>query len=80
MATIKAPTLVIAGDSDYVSTGHAVDLFKLLGGDVAGDFVGLPVSQLAMLAGTSHFTILYRTDLLLPIITPFLDSPLPEAK
>ncbi|MBA3869607.1 MAG: alpha/beta hydrolase [Anaerolineae bacterium] len=74
VANIKIPTLVIAGDSDYVTTGHAVELFKLLGGDVAGDFVGLPSAQLAMLPATSHFTILTRTDLLLPIITPFLDA------
>ncbi len=34
----------------------------------------------AVLAGTTHFSILARTDLLLPIITPFLDTPLLETK
>ncbi len=40
----------------------------------------LPSSQLAVLPGTTHFNILYRTDLLLPIITPFLDAPILEGK
>jgi pimeloyl-ACP methyl ester carboxylesterase len=80
VAGIKVPTLIVAGDSDYVTTGHAVELFKLLGGDVAGDFVGLPTAQLAMLPATSHFTILSRTDLLQPIVTAFLDAAMPEAK
>lgn len=38
---------------------------------------GPPNSQLAMLPGTTHFSILACTDLLLPIITPFLDAPMP---
>jgi pimeloyl-ACP methyl ester carboxylesterase len=80
IAAIKSPTLVIAGDSDDTLTAHAVDLFRLLGGDVAGDFVGMPKSQLALLPGTSHFTIMTRADLLLPIITPFLDASATEAK
>jgi hypothetical protein len=40
----------------------------------------LPTSQLAVLPSTSHYTILTRTDLLLPIITPFLDAPMPAGK
>lgn len=34
----------------------------------------------AVLAGTTHFSILTRTDQLLPIITPFLDAPMLETK
>jgi pimeloyl-ACP methyl ester carboxylesterase len=78
VAAITAPTLIVVGDSDYIPPSHGVELFGLLGGDVAGDFVGMPVSQLAVLPGTSHFTILTRTDLLLPVITPFLDAPMPQ--
>ena len=33
-----------------------------------------------MLPGTTHVTIVSRADLLLPMITPFLDAPMPEAK
>jgi pimeloyl-ACP methyl ester carboxylesterase len=77
---IKAPTLLIIGDSDLVRPEHAVEMFRLLGGGVFGDTpAGLPSSQLAVLPGTSHVTLAYRADLLLPIIPPFLDAPMPKA-
>ena len=76
---IKAPTLLIIGDSDIVRPEHAVEMFRLLGGGVAGDLVGLPHSQLAVLPGTTHVTVVSRADLLLPIVTPFLDAPMPSA-
>ena len=76
---IKAPTLIVIGDSDLVRPEHAVEMFRLLGGGVFGDMAGLPTSQLAILPGTTHVSIVQRADLLLPIITPFLDAPMPEA-
>ncbi|MFL5804824.1 MAG: alpha/beta fold hydrolase [Roseiflexaceae bacterium] len=78
---IAAPTLLIIGDSDLVRPEHAVEMFRLLGGGVFGDTpAGLPNSQLAILPGTSHVTVVARTELLLVIIPPFLDAPMPEAK
>jgi len=77
---IKAPTLLILGDSDLVRPEHAVEMFRLLGGGVFGDTpAGLPNSQLAILPGTSHVTVVDRADLLLSIIPPFLDAPMPRA-
>jgi hypothetical protein len=55
-------------------------MFRLLGGGVAGDVVGLPKSQLAILPGTTHVTLVSRADLLLAMIPPFLDAPVPEAQ
>ena len=74
---IKAPTLLILGDSDLVRPEHAVEMFRLLGGGVFGDMAGMPNSQLAVLPGTSHVTLVYKADLLLDIIPPFLDAPMP---
>lgn len=77
---IKAPTLLIIGDSDLVRPEHAVEMFRLLGGGVFGDMpAGLPNSQLAVLPGTSHVTVVYRADWLNSMITEFLDAPMPEA-
>ena len=59
---------------------HVVELFRLLGGGMAGGPAGLPNSQLAILPGTTQVTVVYRADLLLAIIPPFLDAPMPEAK
>lgn len=80
IASIKAPTLLIAGDADIVRPEHIVELFRLLGGGVPGDNVGLPDSQLAVLPGTTHITLVERADLLLSIIPAFLDAPMPDAK
>ena len=78
ISAIKAPTLIIIGDSDLVRPEHAVEMFRLLGGGVFGDTpAGLPNSQLAILPGTSHVTVVNRVDLLLPMITSFLDAPMP---
>lgn len=75
---IQAPTLLMIGDSDIVRPEHAVEMFRLLGGGVAGDVVGLPKSRLAILPGTTHVTIAYRADWLASMINEFLDAPLPQ--
>ena len=76
---LEAPTLVMIGDSDLVRPEHAVEMFRLRGGGVFGDMPpGLPASQLAVLPGTSHVSIASRADLVVPIVTSFLDAPMPE--
>jgi pimeloyl-ACP methyl ester carboxylesterase len=76
---IKAPTLLIIGDSDLIRPEHAVEMFRLLGGGIFGDTpAGLPSSQLAILPGTSHVSLVYQADMLLAMIPPFLDAPMPE--
>ena len=78
---IQSPTLLIIGDSDLVRPEHAVEMFRLLGGGVFGDTpAGLPDSQLAILPGTSHVTVVDQADLLLSMIPAFLDAPMPEEK
>ena len=76
---IKAPTLLIIGDSDLIRPEHAVEMFRLLGGGVFGDTpAGLPNSQLAVLPGTSHVTLVDRADWLVSMIDAFLDAPVKE--
>jgi pimeloyl-ACP methyl ester carboxylesterase len=79
---IKAPTMIVLGDSDGVRLEHAVELFRLLRGGVMGDLQGMPASQLAVLPGTAHFVspgmgLLDRAEWLLALIPPFLDAPMP---
>ncbi|HYU52149.1 MAG TPA: alpha/beta hydrolase [Gemmatimonadaceae bacterium] len=80
LRSIKVPTLLIVGDADVVRPEHVVQMFRLLGGGVPGDLVGLPRSQLAVLPGTTHVTLITKTDWLLSMVRPFLDAPLPKAK
>ncbi len=81
VAAIRAPTLVVLGDSDVVHPEHAVALFRLLGGGVPSDLTGsLPSSQLAILPGTTHRSIVgERANQLLAEIEPFLAAPVPDA-
>jgi len=75
---IQAPILLIIGDSDIVRPEHAVQMFQLLGGGVAGDIAGLPSSRLAVLPGTTHITLVHRAEWLSSMIADFLDAPMPE--
>jgi pimeloyl-ACP methyl ester carboxylesterase len=75
---ITAPTLFTVGDADMVRLEHAVRFLQLRGGDVNGDFDGVPASQLAVFPGTSHFFGLARTDLVLAAVVPFLDASAPQ--
>jgi pimeloyl-ACP methyl ester carboxylesterase len=78
IAGISAPTLITVGDCDAVKLDHAVKFLRLRGGDVNGDFVGVPSSQLAVFPGTTHFFGLARTELVLDVVLRFLDAPMPE--
>jgi pimeloyl-ACP methyl ester carboxylesterase len=72
---IPAPTLITVGDCDAVKLEHAVRFLQLRGGDVNGDFVGVPSSQLAVFPGSTHFFGMARTALVLDVVTTFLDAP-----
>jgi pimeloyl-ACP methyl ester carboxylesterase len=72
--SIAAPTLITVGDCDAVPLEHAVEFLRLRGGDVNGDFEGVPASQLAVFPGSTHFTGIARTDLVLPTVRAFLDA------
>jgi pimeloyl-ACP methyl ester carboxylesterase len=89
VAALTLPTLILVGDADGLRLAHAVESFGLLGGGKAdGDLAGrLPPAQLAVLPSTTHVGwappyhgLMTRTQLLLPIITEFLDAPMPDAK
>jgi pimeloyl-ACP methyl ester carboxylesterase len=70
-----APTLITVGDCDAVTLEHAVRFLRLRGGDVNGDFVGVPASQLAVFPGTTHFNGLGRANLVVDVVTTYLDAP-----
>jgi pimeloyl-ACP methyl ester carboxylesterase len=69
---LAAPTLLVLGDSDIVRPEHAVEMFRLLGGGVAGDLAELPACRLAILPGTTHTGIPQRAEWLVPMVDEFL--------
>ena len=63
MRSIKAPTLVVCGDSDVMRPEHAVEEFRLL-----------PRAQLVVLPGTDHMNVTARSSWLGPMIEEFLGT------
>jgi hypothetical protein len=69
---IKVPVLLIMGDNDGIDMAHKASFYKMLGGDVSGDMAGLPKSQLAILPGSTHVSLMMKTDAILSLLKPFL--------
>ena len=69
---INSPVLLIAGDNDGVDLNHVAEMYRLFNGGVFGDIAGLPKSQLAILPGMTHVTLMMQTEKLVSIIDPFL--------
>jgi pimeloyl-ACP methyl ester carboxylesterase len=62
LAGVTAPTLLMIGDHDFTTVEHGALMLRLI-----------PGSQLAVLPGTTHMTITRRPDLVIPMLTAFLD-------
>ena len=76
---IKAPVLIITGDSDVATLEHSVAMFRLLGGGVMGDMgEPLPASRLAVLPATAHTAVITQVELLSAFIEPFLKGETPK--
>ena len=63
IASIQCPVLVMAGDDDVIKHEHTIALYE-----------NLPLGQLAILPGTSHGLVKEKPDLMLAIITQFLED------
>jgi len=78
---MKAPTMIAFGDADSIPPAHTAEFFKLLGGGLADggwDGSGMPRSRLAVLPGTTHYTI-FSSPALASLVDPFLHAPVPSA-
>ncbi|MGW7726853.1 alpha/beta fold hydrolase [Streptomyces canus] len=57
---LRAPTLLLVGDRDFVRVEHAAEMQQLI-----------PDAQLAVLPATTHMSLMRRTSLLLPLLGEF---------
>jgi len=69
---IKSPVLIICGDNDGIDKEVLVNTYKMLGGTVVADMAGVPKSQLAIIAGKGHVSLMMDTDAILSNINSFL--------
>jgi pimeloyl-ACP methyl ester carboxylesterase len=70
----KAPIFFIHGDADGVRLEHISEMFRLKGGDVFGDMRPRSASRLAILANTTHGTLMERMPVIVPMVNDFLDA------
>jgi pimeloyl-ACP methyl ester carboxylesterase len=64
LASLRAPTLLLIGDYDFVRIDRAAEMLGLI-----------PGAQLAVLPGTRHMEVMQRADQVLALVLPFLDAP-----
>src|SRR6478752_540846 len=69
---IKAPVLLIMGDNDGTDKKVVAETYSLLGGNVFGDIVGMPKSQLAILPAKGHGTLMMDTQTIAALVGSFL--------
>ncbi|BBY30285.1 alpha/beta fold hydrolase [Mycolicibacterium sediminis] len=82
MRSITAPTMVIVGDADGVRLDHALEMFALRGGGDAdaaasGVLSHVPPARLVVLPAMSHVGISAESDVLVPMVSAFLDDEVP---
>jgi pimeloyl-ACP methyl ester carboxylesterase len=74
---LKMPVQIIVADSDLIYLNHAVKFFQLLGGDVPGDLVSKPKSQLFIVPGATHVTMVFeKSPLIGSVVVDFIDARL----
>ena len=79
MLSIPAPTMVIVGDADGVKPEHALAMFKLRGGGdeeaaASGVLQKVPVARLVVLPAMSHVGLSGESNVLVPMVSAFLDD------
>jgi pimeloyl-ACP methyl ester carboxylesterase len=83
MRSISAPTMVIVGDADGVKPEHALAMFKLCGGGdeeaaASGVLQAVPSARLVVLPAMSHVGLSGESELLVPMVSEFLDDVPPK--
>ena len=72
ISKISAPVLIISGDNDGLDKMELIKTYKLLGGGVAADMTPMPSSQLAIVPGQGHVSLMMQTLTILTYLNNFL--------
>lgn len=72
IAKITAPVLIISGDNDGMNKMELIKTYQLLGGAGTADLGAAPKSQLAIVPGQSHVSLMMQTAILSNYINSFL--------
>jgi pimeloyl-ACP methyl ester carboxylesterase len=72
IAKISAPVLIISGDNDGMDKIELAKTYKLLGGGNSADLQPMPKSQLAIVPGQSHVSLMMQTNIINGYLENFL--------
>lgn len=72
IAKITAPVLIISGDNDGMDKIELARTYTLLGGGVSADMQPMPKSQLAIVPGQSHVSLVTQTKTIFDYVDRFL--------
>lgn len=72
ISKISAPVLLIAGDNDGLDKIELMKTYQLLGGGVTADLGPMPKSQLAIVPGQGHVSLMTQTQTILGYLNNFL--------
>ena len=72
ISKITSPVLLISGDNDGLDKVELMKTYQLLGGGVSADLGQMPKSQLAIVPGQSHVSLMMQTNTILGYLASFL--------
>jgi len=72
IAKIAAPVLLISGDNDGMDKIELIKTYQLLGGVATSDFGVTPKSQLAIIPGQGHVSLMMQTQTIFGYLNSFL--------
>lgn len=72
IAKIEAPVLIIAGDNDGLDKVELAKTYQLLGGGVSVEMGAVSRSQLAIVPGQGHVSLMMQTTTILTYLNSFL--------
>lgn len=72
ISKISAPVLIISGDNDGLDKIELAKTYTLLGGGVSADLSAMPKSQLSIIPGQGHVSLMMQTATILNDLNSFL--------
>ncbi len=72
IAKIATPVLLISGDNDGMDKTELIKTYQLLGGGITADFGVVPKSQLAIVPGQGHVSLVAQTETISGYLKSFL--------
>lgn len=83
MRGLAHKTMIVMGDYDIMGPEHAVEMFRMRGGGAPalaaqGFLTASPRARLLILPAASHIGVMTEAEMIVTLVTPFLDDATPR--